>query len=142
MKPSVQVVTVIITDTIHGDWGRGFEKALKARRADATIFYVDKTVASAMSGEILQAVKDAGKVLVAAYIVPTPAKQVMVNGQMVNSVGLEEATGELLRSILEIAASKDGISGNGQPLRGTKLSPMLKPTSAHSPMRRALSLAP
>jgi beta-N-acetylhexosaminidase len=115
VKPSVQVVTVIITDTIHGDWGRGLEKALKTRRADATVFYVDKTVAGAMSGQILQAVKDAGKVVVAAYIVPTPAKQVMVNGQMVNSVGLEEATGELLRSILAMAASKTVLVAMGNP---------------------------
>lgn len=115
VKPSVQVVSVIITDTIHGNWGRAFEKALKQRRADATVFYVDKTLANAMSSEILQAVKDAGKVVVAAYIVPTPAKQVMVNGQMVNSVGLEEATGELLRSILEAASHKTVVVAMGNP---------------------------
>ena len=28
VPPSVQVVTVIITDTVQGDWGRGFVKAL------------------------------------------------------------------------------------------------------------------
>ena len=115
VKPSVQVVSIIITDTIHGNWGRAFEKALKQRRADATVFYVDKTVANAMSSEILQAVKDAGKVVVAAYIVPTPAKQVMVNGQMVNSIGLEEATGELLRNILETASRKTVVVAMGNP---------------------------
>jgi beta-N-acetylhexosaminidase len=115
MKPSVQVLAVIITDTVHGDWGRAFEKALKARRADATVFLIDKSFATAMSGEILQAVRDAGKVVVAAYIVPTPAKQVMVNGQMVNSVGLEESTGELLRNILEVAKSKTALIAMGNP---------------------------
>jgi beta-N-acetylhexosaminidase len=115
IKPTVQVVTVIITDTIHGGSGHAFEKALKTRRADATVFYVDKTFASAMSGEILQAVRDADKVVVAAYIVPTPAKQVMVNGQMVNSVGLEESTGELLRNILEIAQTKTALVAMGNP---------------------------
>jgi beta-N-acetylhexosaminidase len=115
VKPEVQVVTVIITDTVHGEWGRAFEKALKARRADATVFYVDKTFAGAMSSQILQAVKDAGKVVVAAYVVPTPAKQVMVNGQMVNSVGLEEATGELLRNILEIAGARTALVAMGNP---------------------------
>jgi beta-N-acetylhexosaminidase len=115
VKPSVQVVAVIITDTIHGDWGRAFEKALRARRADATIFYVDKAFAGAVSGQILQAVKDAGKVVVAAYVVPTPAKQVMVNGQMINSVGLEEATGELLRNILDVAGTKTALVAMGNP---------------------------
>jgi beta-N-acetylhexosaminidase len=115
MQPNVQVVTVIIVDTIHGDWGRAFEKALKTRRADATVFYVDKTVANALSGQILQAVKDAGKVVVAAYIVPTPAKQVTVNGKLVNSVGLEESSGELLRNILAIAQRKTALVAMGNP---------------------------
>lgn len=115
VKPGVQVVAVIITDTVHGEWGRAFEKALKARRADATVFYVDKAFAAAMSSQILQAVRDAGKVVVAAYVVPTPAKQVMVNGQMANSVGLEEATGELLRNILDLAGAKTALLAMGSP---------------------------
>jgi beta-N-acetylhexosaminidase len=115
VQPTTQVVSIIITDTVHGDWGHALEKALKARRADATVFYVDKTIANAMSGQILQAVKDAGKVVVAAYIVPTPAKQVMVNGKMVNTVGLEESTGELLRNILEIASRKTALIAMGDP---------------------------
>jgi beta-N-acetylhexosaminidase len=60
-------------------------------------------------------VKDAGKVVVAAYVVPTPAKQVMVNGQMINSVGLEEATGELLRNILDVAGTKTALVAMGNP---------------------------
>jgi beta-N-acetylhexosaminidase len=101
------VVAVIITDTIHSDWGHAFEKALKLCRADATIFYVDKTFANAMNGEIVQAVKDAGKVIIAAYIVPTPG--------MVNKVGLEDSTGELLRSILEVGAAKTEVIAMGNP---------------------------
>jgi len=115
VKPSTRVVTIILTDTIHGDWGHTFEKALKARRADATVFYVDKSVASAMSSQILRAVAEADKVVVVAYIVPTPAKQVMVNGQMANSVGLEDAAGELLRSILDIAGHKTALVAMGNP---------------------------
>jgi beta-N-acetylhexosaminidase len=115
VKPSTRVVTVVIADTIHGDWGHAFEKALKARRADATVFYVDKIVANAMSNQILGAVTDADKVVVVAYIVPTPAKQVMVNGQMANSIGLEDATGELLRNILDAAARKTALIAMGNP---------------------------
>jgi beta-N-acetylhexosaminidase len=54
-------------------------------------------------------------VVVAAYVVPTPAKQVMVNGQMINSVGLEEATGELLRKILESGGQKTVLVAVGNP---------------------------
>jgi beta-N-acetylhexosaminidase len=115
ITPTVQVVAVILTDTIHGDWGREFEKALTARRADATIFHVDNSIANPMSHEILQAVKNAAKVIVAAYIVPTPAKQVMVNGEMTNSIGLEQATGELLRNILTSAGPRTALVAIGNP---------------------------
>src|SRR5581483_3617505 len=50
---SKQVVTIIITDSIHGDWGRKFEDALKQRRADATVFYVDNNLAPALMPQIL-----------------------------------------------------------------------------------------
>jgi len=115
VQPTTAVVAIIMTDSIHGDWGRNFETALKNRRIDAAVFSVDNTVAAAMSPEILRAVRQAGKVVVAAYVVPVPAKQVMVNGKLVNTVGLEQASGELLRQILEIAAAKTAVVALGNP---------------------------
>lgn len=114
-QASSQVVAILMTDSIHSPEGRAFENALKARRADATVFYVDNTVASPLSPEILEAVRQAGKVVVAAYIVPVPAKQVMVNGKLVNSVGLEQGSGELLRQILDVAAAKTALVSLGSP---------------------------
>src|SRR5215468_8451391 len=115
VQPTTEVVAIIITDSIHGDWGRSFENALKSRRIDVSVFNVDNTVATAMSPEILQAVKQAQKVVVAAYVVPVPAKQVMVNGKLVNTVGLEQASGELLRQILDVAAAKTAVVALGNP---------------------------
>jgi beta-N-acetylhexosaminidase len=113
--PSTQVVAIIFTDTIHSDSGHGFENALLARRADATVFYVDNSLAVALTPQIMQAVAQANKVVVAAYIVPTPAKQVMVDGKLANTVGLEQRTGELLRQILEAAAAKTAVIAMGNP---------------------------
>jgi len=113
--PSSQIVAILITDSIHSAEGRNFENALKTRRADATIFYVDNTVAAALSPEILEAVRRAAKVIVAAYIVPVPAKQIMVNGKLENSVGLEQAGGELLRRILDAAAPRTAVIALGSP---------------------------
>jgi beta-N-acetylhexosaminidase len=112
--PDAGLVTIIFADTVRGDWGRAFEKLLHTR-ADATVFYVDNSVATALSPEILQAVQKASKVVVAAYIVPVAAKQVMVNGKLENSVGLEQSTGELLRRILEMAAPKTAVVAMGNP---------------------------
>jgi beta-N-acetylhexosaminidase len=115
IQPGNQVVAIIITDTVRSESGRSFENALKLRRADATVFYADNSVAAALSPEILQAVKEAEKVVVAAYVVPVAAKQVMVNGKLVNSVGLEQGTGELLGQVLEIAAAKTAVIAMGNP---------------------------
>ena len=115
VKATDQTVVVIFTESVHGSSGRGFESALKARRADATVFYVDNHLAAPLTGEIVQAAKDAGNVVVAAYMVPTPAKQVMVEGKLVNSVGLEEAAGLLLTQLLEVAADKTVVVALGNP---------------------------
>ena len=114
-SPGSQVIAIIFTDTIHGDWGHGFESALRARRADATVFYVDNSLAAALAPEILRAAGDAGKVIVAAYVVPVPAKQVTVDGKLANSIGLEQGSGELLRRILEVAAAKTAVIAMGNP---------------------------
>jgi len=115
VKPAVHVVAIIITDSIRGAWGRGFEVALKARRADATVFYVDNSLAPALSASIFQAVKDAEKVVVAAYASPVAGKQVMVNGKLVNTVGLEQSSGQLLMQVLDFAADKTVVVALGSP---------------------------
>ncbi len=115
VQPSAEVVTVIFSDNAHGSWGRGFESALKARRADATVFYVDSTLAAALSGMVLQAVKDAGKVVVAGYLSPVAGKQVMVDGQLTNSVSLDQPDSALLGQILALAPTKTVVVALGSP---------------------------
>jgi len=115
VKPSSQVVVIIMTESVRGPWGRGFELALKARRADATVFYVDTNLAAPLAAPIFQAVKDAEKVVVAAYVSPVAAKQVTVNGKLVNTVGLEQASGQLLAQVLDLAADKTVVIALGSP---------------------------
>jgi beta-N-acetylhexosaminidase len=115
VKAGTQVVAIIITDSVHGWTGRGFELAVKARRADAKVFYVDNNLAALLTDEILQAVKDAERVVIAAYVVPTAAKQVLVNGQLVNTVGLEQGSGDLLNKVLDAAAPKTAVVAMGSP---------------------------
>jgi beta-N-acetylhexosaminidase len=115
IKAADQTVVVVVTDSVHGPSGRGFESALRARRADATFFYVDNHLAAPLTAEILQAAKEAGNVVVAAYMVPTAARQVMVEGKLVSSVGLEEAAGQLLTQLLDLAADKTVVIALGSP---------------------------
>lgn len=115
VKPDVKVVTVIFSDSAKGSWGRGFETALRARRADATVFYVDPGLATPLAAQILQAVKDAEKVVVAVYLTPIAAKQVMIDGKLTNTIGFEQATGELFRQMLEAASAKTAVIAMGNP---------------------------
>jgi len=115
VKPGVHVVTILMTDSVHGPWGRAFELALKARRADASVFYVDNEVATALAPPIFQAVKDAEKVVIAAYASPVAGKQVPVNGKLVNTVGLEQASGQLLMQVLDLAGDKTVVIALGSP---------------------------
>jgi beta-N-acetylhexosaminidase len=113
--PSVHVVTIIMTDSVRGGLGRNFELALKARRADATVFYVDNDLATPLAATILQAARDAEKVVIAAYVTPVAAKQVMVNGKLVNTIGLEQASGQLLSQVLDLAGDKTVLVALGSP---------------------------
>jgi beta-N-acetylhexosaminidase len=114
-QASNQVVAIVITEDVRNDSGRLFERALRNRRPDVRIFHIDEKQAGGLTREILQAVNSAQKVIVAAYIVPTAAKQVMVNGQLTNTVGLEQATGALMRQVLESAGQKTAVIAMGNP---------------------------
>jgi beta-N-acetylhexosaminidase len=115
VQQGVNVVAIVMSDNAHGGPGRGFVSALKARRADATVFYVDSTLATPLAAPIVQAVKDAGKVVVAVYLSPVAGKQVMINGKLENTVGLEPASEGLLRQILDAAAPKTAVFAMGNP---------------------------
>lgn len=113
--PREPLLAIVISDTVSGGWGHVFEAALREGHADAIVFRVDNTIAGPLTPQIVQAAKDAERVVVAAYIVPTAGKRVMVNGRMANSISLEQASGELLRRVLEVAASKTVVVALGSP---------------------------
>jgi beta-N-acetylhexosaminidase len=115
VQQGVNVVAIVMSDNAHGGPGRGFIAALKARRTDATAFYVDSSLATPLAAPILQAVKDAGKVVVAVYLSPVSGKQVMINGKLENTVGLEPASENLLRQILDAAPAKTAVLAMGNP---------------------------
>jgi len=115
VAPSGKVVVIVITDDVQAPWGRAFVSAFKVRRADALFFSVDNGIAQPLAPEILDAVRKAEKVIVAAYVVPTPAKQVLVNGKLENTVGLQQGNGDLLQQVLNVAAAKTVLVALGNP---------------------------
>ncbi len=110
-----QVVGVVITDDVRSEYGRVFELELRRRARGTKVYYVDSAIAAGISPEIVQAAKQAQKVVVAAYVVPTAAKQTIVNGQLTNTVGLNDATGNLMQQLLDAAGSKMAVIAMGNP---------------------------
>jgi beta-N-acetylhexosaminidase len=72
------------------------------------VIYVDPRIAAGMSDEVLKAVDEAQTVVAAVYVVPTA-------GKVGNSVALADATGALLRQLLDHAAGKTAVVAMGNP---------------------------
>jgi beta-N-acetylhexosaminidase len=113
------VVGVVITDDVRTEYGRVFEIELRRRARGTRVYFIDSTIAAGMTPEILAAVKQADKVAVAAYVVPTAAKQTVVNGQVTNTVGLNDATGNLMQQLLDAAGPKTVVIAMGNPYLAT-----------------------
>jgi len=109
------LVGIVITDDVRSDFGRLFELELRRRARGSKVYFVDSRIAGAMTPEIVEAAKQADKVVVAAYVVPTAAKQTVVNGQLTNTVGLGDSTGALLQQLIDAAAPKMAVIAMGNP---------------------------
>jgi beta-N-acetylhexosaminidase len=109
------LVVVIMTDDVRLEWGHLFERQIRARAPDATVFFVDPRIAGAMTPDILDAVGEAQKVVAAVYIVPSAGRQVKKSGKLTGSSGLSDATGPLLQQVLERAADKTMVVSLGSP---------------------------
>jgi beta-N-acetylhexosaminidase len=103
-----RVVAVVFSDDMRTESGRAFERALRMRVPDANVLYVDPRTAAAMSQDVLRTVDQAEVVIAAVYVVPTP-------GKMANSVGLVDATGSLLQSLVQRAGEKMVVLAMGNP---------------------------
>ncbi|HYL93328.1 MAG TPA: glycoside hydrolase family 3 N-terminal domain-containing protein [Alphaproteobacteria bacterium] len=114
-KPDAPLVVLVLSDSVRGSWGRALENAIKAKRADVTFLFADSRFAGVLTPQILAAVRGAERVVVAAYVAPSAAKQVMVDGKLINTVSLDPATGDLLRQVLEAGADKTAVVALGNP---------------------------
>jgi beta-N-acetylhexosaminidase len=108
-------VAIVITDDVRSEWGRAFEVELRRRVSPLKVFFVDGKIAGPMTPVVLDAANQAQKAIVAAYVVPTAAKQTVVNGQLTNSVGLNDANGALMAQLLQADAAKIAVVAMGNP---------------------------
>jgi beta-N-acetylhexosaminidase len=111
-----RVVVVVFSEDVRTDSGRTLDRQIRSRVPDAHVIYVDPRIAGAMSNEVLSTVDRAQAVIAAIYMVPTAGKAAKVeNGAIKNSVGLADASGSLLQTILDRAAEKTAVLAMGNP---------------------------
>jgi beta-N-acetylhexosaminidase len=103
-----QTVAVLFSEDVRTESGRVFGREFRARIPDARVLYVDPRIAAGMSDEVLKAVEEAKTVVAAVYVVPTA-------GRVGNAVAMEDATGSLLKHLLDRAAGKTVVVAMGNP---------------------------
>jgi beta-N-acetylhexosaminidase len=109
------LIVVLLAEALEAMNGREFEKEIMSRRPDAHVFYVDNRTATAGGIQVLETVKQADEVVVAAYVVHGGARQAVVDGKTVTSYGLRGPSGVLLQKILEAAPEKTSVVALGSP---------------------------
>ncbi len=110
-----RLVVVLFSDDVRLEAGRALEREIKFRAPDANVIYTDPDLATVMATNILSAVQQAEKVVIAVYAAPTAGKVVQTNNGARNSVSLPDPSTELLRQILKIGGQKTVVVAVGNP---------------------------
>lgn len=114
---SSRIVAVILSDRPRGsDGGRAFANELRLRAPGATVFFVDPTNSGFIFNNVMEAVRDASRVIVVAESVPNPRRT--TQGRAGGSAGLDVGPLQLLSAMVKSAASKTVVVGFGNPYTG------------------------
>ncbi|MCU1272424.1 MAG: glycoside hydrolase, family 3-like protein [Acidobacteriaceae bacterium] len=110
-----RLVVIVLTDDVRLEAGRMLERQIKFRVPDANVIYTDPDLATAMAPNIVAAVQQSEKVVVAVYAAPTAGKVVQTNTGARNSVSLPDASTDLLHRILKASGQKTVLLAVGNP---------------------------
>ena len=114
------LTAVIFNDSPRGsDGSRAFIAELRQRAPEATILAVDNINAKFISDSVLNAVKDANRVIILAEAVPSGGR--IRAGNATGSAGLDTAPAELLTSIAKTAGNKTIFTAFGNPYTGVNV---------------------
>jgi beta-N-acetylhexosaminidase len=110
-----KLVVLVLAEALEASNGHELEKAIKARRPDAQVFYFNGRFSSGLEPEIIKAVNDADKIVIAAYVILRAAKQVNIQGTQMTFFGLTGPSGRLLRQVLALAPNRTVVASLGSP---------------------------
>jgi beta-N-acetylhexosaminidase len=110
-----ELLVLVLAEALEASSGHELERAVKARRPGAQIFYFDGRFSSGLEPEIIKAVNDSDKIIIAAYVILRAAQQVNVQGTPMTFFGLTGPSGRLLRQVLALAPNKTVVASLGSP---------------------------
>jgi beta-N-acetylhexosaminidase len=110
-----RLVIIVFSDDVRLEAGRMLERQIRFRVPDANVIYTDPDLAAMMAPNIIAAVQQAEKVVVAVYAAPTAGKVVQTNTGARNSVSLPDQSTDLLRRILNGSGRKTVVLAMGNP---------------------------
>ncbi len=110
-----RVLAVVFSDNTRDEGDSRFEPELKVRVPDARVIYVDPRTAAGLTAAVLEAAQKASTVLVGIVSFPSAGKMIRVQGKLMNSVAMSDASAALLQQLLDRAAAKTVVVALGSP---------------------------
>jgi len=114
-RTTPRLVVIFLGEALTSTDGHEFDKAMRARRSDATLFYFDNRSGDTTSPKILQAVKQAEQVVMAVFVSHTGVRHIVADGKLLSSFGPLGPSGHLLEQVLATAAEKTIVVDLGSP---------------------------
>ena len=111
----LNLLVIILCDNVRAEDGRVLAREIRTRRPDAAVVYVDPTVASTQSVDVLKAVDRARAVVAAVYIVPSAARSMRLGRKSKHPASLPDSTSALFEQMLAKAGDRTVVLAMGSP---------------------------
>jgi beta-N-acetylhexosaminidase len=121
--PPPELFALIAVDDMRSDWGRMFERELRARVPNARIQYVDARTAGLMMEPITQAALDAKAVIVAGFAVPVSGKRVRTAEGVGGATSMQADISEVIGRVMKVAPERTAFVSLGNPYLGAQYAP-------------------
>jgi beta-N-acetylhexosaminidase len=121
--PPPELFALIAVDDMRSDWGRTFERELRARVPNARIQYVDARTAGLMMEPITQAALDAKAVIIAGFAVPVSGKRVQTANGVGGATSMQADISSVIERVLKIAPERTAFVSLGNPYLGGPYGP-------------------
>jgi beta-N-acetylhexosaminidase len=110
-----RLLVVILAEALEATNGQEFEREIRARRPDVTIFRFDGRFSASIVPQVQKAIADADQIVLATYLVHRAARQAVVNGNQMSYFGLQGLAGRLFQEILTKYPQKTAVIALGSP---------------------------